>query len=554
MKFRTHLFLLLAVLFLLLISCGDDDDMTLPVQQENPIDVPIGDINDPDEIPLMGDPNEIIGKIQDRFRFTFELSNSRLMPFVRQNNLFSIYSSSARLGDELWRQSYILLEETILLGLLNEQEGTNISYHLGVAQVLQSYAFLNLVDLFGDVPYTDVFNVGANGSPAIDSASSVYDAHLSLLETAIQNLSAEVSDIPIDKYYGDFDRNKWIALANTIKLRAYTNLRLVNSNVAREQINSLLNANIIDSPEEDFVFDYSLNPEVFENHPLFSNGSTANSYMSNNLFDYMNVGDATPPFIETGVIDPRARYYFYRQRDSAPSGSNLPCSGNPEYEYCYVGNLYWGRDHGDDEGIPNDGFRRTFYGVYPVGGEFDNDAFLRFRDNSNDLDGKGITPFLLSSYTNFLLAENALTLGTNGSDIAYLESGIRQSMQKVRESAENLITLDANTSSIDLAMTNVQIDDYVTRVLNEYNGSTADVKLEIIEREYYIAAFGNGFETYNAYRRTGKPELQAPFIPSQDFPRSFYYPEEAVLYNVNIEQHPLTQQVFWDTNPAGFID
>ncbi len=297
MKFRTHLFLLLAVLLLFLISCGDDDDMTLPVQQENPMDVPIGDINDPDEIPLVGDPSEIIGKIQDRFRSAFSSSNRRLMAFVRQNNLFGDYNSSASPSDLLWVQSYILLEETILLGLLNEQEGTNISYHLGVAQVLQSYAFLNLVDLFGDVPYTDVFNVGANGSPAIDSASSVYDAHLSLLETAIQNLSAEVSDIPIDKYYGDFDRNKWIALANTIKLRAYTNLRLVNSNVAREQINSLLNTNIIDSPEEDFVFDYSLNPEIFVNHPLFPTGPSADCYMSNNLFDYLNVGDATPPFI-----------------------------------------------------------------------------------------------------------------------------------------------------------------------------------------------------------------------------------------------------------------
>ena len=35
---------------------------------------------------------------------------------------------------------------------------------------------------------------------------------------------------------------------------------------------------------------------------------------------------------------------------------------------------------------------------------------------------------------------------------------------------------------------------------------TTDDKLDILIKEYYIAAWGNGLESYNMIRRTGKPE------------------------------------------------
>ena len=40
--------------------------------------------------------------------------------------------------------------------------------------------------------------------------------------------------------------------------------------------------------------------------------------------------------------------------------------------FCSPGNGYWGRDHGNDNGIPPDGFERTLHGSYPAGGVFDN--------------------------------------------------------------------------------------------------------------------------------------------------------------------------------------
>jgi len=71
--------------------------------------------------------------------------------------------------------------------------------------------------------------------------------------------------------------------------------------------------------------------------------------------------------------DPRIRYYFYRQNDCTPGAScdpdgnqtQLTCSVAPrpthfpaDMIFCSVEDGYWGRDHGNAEGIPPDGFQR----------------------------------------------------------------------------------------------------------------------------------------------------------------------------------------------------
>lgn len=61
---------------------------------------------------------------------------------------------------------------------------------------------------------------------------------------------------------------------------------------------------------------------------------------------------------------------------------------------------------------------------------------------------------------------------------------------------------------------------------------------------------------YNAYRRTGYPSGMQPTREaiSGDFPRVMIYPESFVNLSSNGNQHPITTQVFWDNNPAGFVN
>lgn len=250
------------------------------------------------------------------------------------------------------------------------------------------------------------------------------------------------------------------------------------------------------------------------------------------------------------VWDPRLRYYIYRQTDrdlTAGSNPEVDCVGDPTFDYCYIGDLYYGRDHGDSSSRPNDRFLKSTYGLYPGGGAFDADNFVGAL-NSNNLGGAGILPLLMSSYMKFFQAEAALTLGTTGDPVVLLEEGIRASMSKVM-----------NFSSIDSehAATDADVDAYVAEVVAEYTAAfTENQKLDIIIREFYLAGFGNSIEAYNSYRRTGFPsDLQRPIMDASiPFPRNFVYPEDATSNNQSLDPNSTTDQVFWDNNAPGFID
>ena len=135
-------------------------------------------------------------------------------------------------------------------------------------------------------------------------------------------------------------------------------------------------------------------------------------------------------------------------------------------------------------------------------------------------------------------------MGVNADARALLKAGIELSLAKV-----------ADFSGKEMDAT--EVTNYVDTVLALYDaaGSNED-KLEIVIEEFYIASFGNSVEAYNNYRRTGYPVLGQSVITNTEFPRSYYLPSSELNSNDNpaLVQKKLTDQVFWDTNPANFID
>ena len=500
------------------------------------------------------DPNFVLNQIQLDFNSIVGSYSGNDQGLVRLAYQFGTYSNAIDdlTGGTSWDGSYGMFANIDFLESVIETNELDLPYHIGITKVLEAYGYMLLVDHFGDVPFTQAVQPEEFPNPVADSGAAVYAAQIEVLNDAIALLSQTSAVLPEDFYYETFDPNNWIALANSLKIRAYVNQRLVDPGTATAGINSVLNSNIINTVAEDFQFRYNTS----QPHPAFSAeySNTVDGFRSNNLYDYLNAGDADQPFVETGTPDPRLRYYIYRQSPDAPSGSNLPCLGDGSYDYCYVGNLYWGRDHGDTEGLPNDGAKKTGRGVYPSGGAFDNNAFVRSRDAINTLSGAGVAPIYLSSFTQFALAEAALTLGTGGgSAVSRLESGIRLSMEKVIAFGATLDTNDPDTGD-NLAATSADVNAYVAGVLAEYSAASNSGKLAIIAREQWLASYQYGVEPYNTYRRTGFPELQEPIQASGLFPRTWRYPSNEVSNNPNISQTNPSNRTFWDNNPANFID
>ncbi len=508
----------------------------------------LNQLNDPSNLsPSSVDPELLLNNIQLQFVNAIAYNednedgiNVRASEFVRMQHLFGAYAGPFSLTsgsmDDTWTNLYreALQDINFLIPLAQERE---LMGYIGVAKIIQAYTYVTLVDTFGDVPYTEALQGNDNPNPSLDSGESIYNAMLTIIDEAIAAINTPNAVMPNDLFYGG-DKEKWIKVARTLKFKMYAQMRLVGD--FSSEINALINAGLINSQAEDFQFQYSTvaSSTGESRHPYY-----ALCYDADGSDDYLTSYYVNLLKADKGFEDPRLRYYFYRQEPSAPTGDDLPCEGEAGFNFCYLGDFYWTRDHGSDDGVPPDGTKRSTYGLYPIGGAFDADTFVTGSINQG-AQGAGIFPFMLSSYVKFLRAESAITLGTTGDPRSLLESGIRESMDKV---------LNFNPGQVDpaFAATEGDVDNYVDFVLNEYdNTANDDEKLAIIMKEYYIALWGNGIEAYNNYRRTSLPNDLTPHVNTPgEFPRAFLYPATVVNTNSNISQHPVTTKVFWDTNP-----
>ena len=473
--------------------------------------------------------------------------------------------------DGLWSTAYTsVFKHTDALIPIAAGRGQWVN--VAMAKIMRAHVMMTLVDMFGNVPAAEA-NLGVdNTNPAAENGKDVYAKAVALLDEAITDLAKTNASFPgnQDMFFAASNATgvgSWRTTAKLLKLRALVNTRLVD-NTVKDKINALAaDADVVASlttTASDLEFKYSTrqaNPN--SRHPLYNGNYTANNsagdyinnYFMSTLVQDKGTGDANN--------DPRTRYFLYRQRTNYALATSETYSciaqAKPAHypagmPYCQTLQGYWGRDHGDNSGIPPDGNLRTTVGIYPAGGQFDANQGASVALNVGG-QGAGIQPIWQSAFTYFILAEAALTIGSNGTPRTLLENAIRRSMAKVGGFPA---AIGASTAVVaGFEMTQARIDNYVTKVLARYDAATTDAgRLDVIGKEYWIALWGNGVDSYNLYRRTGRPaDMQFTIAPDPGaFARSVFYPSNYVNLNKNATQkNDVNVQVFWDNNPAGFI-
>lgn len=567
----------LAMIVLSMSACTDLDELL-----ENPNGVD----------PSRADAVSLYNSVQLNFR---NIANSQTVyrfagGLARMNGEIGGFTYQATHGpvefDGLWNDVYADLFPDVE-AFISLAEPIGLDAEAASAKIMKAYCLMLLVDLFGDVPFSEA-GQGANANnqilnPVADPGADVYNASIALLDEAIAQLdgASDFGSAAFDNFYGGSAAN-WATLAKTLKIRAAVTTRLVNGAGGVGAINSIVAAgDIIDTNGENFEFQYGTSRANPNNrHPFYNNWYEANDgqYLSNWYMWLLSESKGFP--------DPRARYYFFRQEtdiissyESDPNAYDCiftmtpdPDFLPPHYEavsedlpYC-LGSYdqgYFGRDHLNGSGIPPDGELRTVYGLYPGGGKFDdgisNDDVLNL--GTDGALGAGIAPIWQSSFTHFNLAEAVLTMGADGDARAFLQAGVELSQSRVRafESLVNGSEQIASAPPVDVFVEDTYPADslftnYVTFVLDEYDAAGSDQeRLGIVAREYLIALYGNGIEGYNLYRRTCLPaDIQPAIDPNPGpFIRSALYPSVHVNLNQNVQQkNSFTDPVFWDTNDA----
>ncbi len=518
------------------------------------------------------DPNLLLNSIQFAYANNMVLFNDRGSELTRIDNMsgrdyFNNYAGDTFNG--IWSRTYSSASSSaasaigsgVSVGILTNLKGLedinansdiNYNFHVGIGKVMFAHQLFLLADYLGSATLSQAGNPEEFPAPTLDDGASVYAGALALLDEAESLLNGNPPSLGADDFFYGGDAGNWVKAINSLRLKAYvttSNTSAFNAVIAGN--------NFISSSDDDFQFQFGsreLQPDT--RHQDFQNDYTpsgANIYHSNWLMETMLEKD-----------DPRIRYYYYRQIDGTPGANDIngdPIDADEEllacslvvppqhyidggYTYCSVDNGYWGRSHGNDEGTPPDGFQRTAAGVYPAGGRFDDNGFDVVGLGLGG-GGAGIEPIIMASYIDFWRADMA---ASDAEKATFMRAAMEKSIAKVQTFA----ALDGNADK-SFEPTAGDITTYVDGIVADFNAATGDDKENIFGEQYWIALFGGGSEAFNYYRKTGYPNTVNPnWEPNPGpFPRSFLLPQNEVVTNPNLTQKTtLTEQVFWDNNPA----
>jgi hypothetical protein len=143
--------------------------------------------------------------------------------YVTLNN----YTSTAPDYDNAWGNIYAGALKAFRIA----QEKANVVNNkraLALAQILEAHTMVTTAAVFGDIPYSQANDLVDFPNPAFDKQLDVYNATLSLLNTALANIDAAAAGTAYD---GDFffsgtagDDDIWRAVANTVKAKIYLHL------------------------------------------------------------------------------------------------------------------------------------------------------------------------------------------------------------------------------------------------------------------------------------------------------------------------------------------
>jgi hypothetical protein len=407
--------------------------------------------------------------------------------------------------NNLWGAAYAttLNDCEVIIRLANAQ---NLPYYRGVAKLLKAYNYQQLVDAFGDIPFSETQQTSANTSPKYDAGATIYTSLLTMIDEAITDLNTVSTGIAPGTnstiYTGAFSTKKanWIKFGNTLKLRLLIHYSKMNKADCVAKINAVVATS--------GVTFFTANADNFEmpffnvtnrQNPIHQFEINRTNYMFPNKFlvSAMNAKS-----------DPRRAFYF----TPFPYGSTS----------------YVGAQAADPASQKYSRIHTYLRGV-GTGGTAKADGSLDPLPATGGILYDGTAPQRMLTFAeyNFIRAEAAL-YGATGDAQAFFTAGITASMQAAGVAAGDITTYLAANGTLT---------------------GTTDQKLAKVIGEKYVANYGVPMEAWSDWRRTGYPAItKVSNAVTGDIPRSLPYPQSEVDANRNFpgQKASLLVPVFWD--------
>ncbi|WP_205512305.1 SusD/RagB family nutrient-binding outer membrane lipoprotein [Longitalea arenae] len=239
------------------------------------------------------------------------------------------YNISFSFGDVLWENNYNVLFDLYLTKHKALAAGDTVL--AGASMILSARLWQDLVDIFGNIPYSQAFQTNTYRRPAYDNGRDIYADLQKRLDTAVtyMNATAKASFKTIDIVNGA-NKTLWVKFANTLKLRMLLRQSEMNGfNPAAEISKIAANGGVLGAGESidvnpGYVNENNKQSPFYANYGLTPTGAEAStSTRANNYFINLLVTNN----------DPRLeRFYAPTENDPnviAGTDYGLP-EGNPD--------------------------------------------------------------------------------------------------------------------------------------------------------------------------------------------------------------------------------
>ncbi|WP_187262561.1 SusD/RagB family nutrient-binding outer membrane lipoprotein [Pontibacter beigongshangensis] len=309
--------------------------------------------------------------------------------------------------------------------LIQAAEEINSPAYTGIAKIMKAYTFAIATDVWGDVPYSEALQGAEIPQPSLDSQRDIYlgneaegiQSLFDLVREGLADLELASAASPgnDDLVYGG-EMDKWKRAGNTLLLKLAMQISQVEPTVARDVINSVIQANnYIVANDQNLSVKFG--GQIGSQNPIHTY-TNISSFRTDQMMSTRFVN------LLKGLNDPRLDAFVTK-----PSG-----------DYVTIDNGFGGT-------APTPA-TRSMFGTY-ITGE----------------DGSAPVRLLTNWQRAFILAEAAIRLGTAGDPQALYAEGIRASMSSVGISDANIDAyFAANPTVVTLAGTDAQkIEQIITQ-------------------------------------------------------------------------------------------
>lgn len=364
--------------------------------------------------------------------------------------------------------------------------------YLPLARFFKAWYFLQLTQMFGDIPYSQALKGDENNStPVYDKQEDIYLSILNELKAAGEQITGSTAAVQNDIVYNG-NMQQWKRAINTLSLRILMSMSL-KENDTRYEIKRRF-AEIVNNPSQYPVFTSNSDNAQLKFYDLQSNRYP---YFNNNDIQTANYMEESFVNLLKSLRDTR----LFSFADKAPKFASLPATDF---------NAYGGAK---GSAPVNENNART------VAGEVSK-INPRFYNNPVN------EPSIALGYAElqFILAEGVTRGWISGNAGDYYQKGIQASML--------FYNIDQATINTYLAQSAVQL--------------TAGNALQNIITQKYIASFMNsGWQPFYEQRRTGFPVFDVSgsgVLNNKVIPKRWMYPQSELQLNQQNVSAAITRQ------------